>query len=162
MGGWVEFCEKLHICLLILTEVMVDLIFLNTRSQVMCIQTNVFLVQCVWAYSSAVKTALKVTPLDIKHFYNSFFFFLGGGGFSFGLFSVNNVWKNIKRSYPPPDYGKSTHCHYFLKIPFAGEFKHTQTESLFCCKICFVAICAYFCMMKKISGLVSDLQPVDI
>ena len=36
--------QKLHICLLILTEVMVDLIFLNTRSQVMCIQTNVFLV----------------------------------------------------------------------------------------------------------------------
>ena len=55
---------------------MVDLIFLNTRSQVMCIQTNVFLVQCVWAYSSAVKTALKVTPLDFKHF-----FFWGGGGF---------------------------------------------------------------------------------
>ena len=70
---------------------MVDLIFLNTRSQVMCIQTNVFLVQCVWAYSSAVKTALKVTPLDFKHF------FLGGGDFfSFGLFSVNNVWENSK------------------------------------------------------------------
>ena len=83
MGGWVEFREKLHICLLILTEVMVDLIFLNTRSQVMCIQTNVFLVQCVWAYSSAVKTALKVTPLDFKHFYTSFQatdFFFGGCG----------------------------------------------------------------------------------
>ena len=45
-------------------------------------------------------------------------------------------------SYPPPDYGKSTHCHYFLKIPFAGEFKHIYTDripvllqNLFCCNL---------------------------
>ena len=131
---------------------MVDLIFLNTRSQVMCIQTNVFLVQCVWAYSSAVKTALKVTPLDFKHFYNSFFL-AGGGGFSFGLFSVNNVWKNIIILLLIMVKAHTVTISLKSHSPENSNI-FTQIESLFCCKICFVAICAYFCMMKKISGLV--------